>query len=1135
MATVVEKTQHALDEAMIQVVPHVFSRGFRVAPGVKASMWLPQAESGPQKSVALDLAGGDDLFLAWERDQTGAVVIVNGRPKAMFEIGPVNQRADVGQPRTVTFTIDLPDKSVKEANRRNNVGGVYYYTLDLLNPTVPVSPDQPPLPMPDPDGRMLDPDPDCGDPPALGVTQAAVVGGRAEQGVVFAGLGETLTLEITVTNLSTAPLRGGIACSNLTNICYTVDPLDPGQTWRKTVSFTVPRSGVIVDSTVTAVSPGAGVHTAGPLRIVASCAPLAIVPLDHDPNPPVSVVQQGGTALRYYRVVNRRTGEPAAGVPVRVAVGSTTYVFSTDGNGLIGTAEQPGIAIPLGDAPPGTVLAATVPEVDGLSAGCGEATTFTINVVERTFSRGLKGGSRIALEGALATGDINGKKGFGVEFTLDGTPAGDDSLRVSRQTSGAVGVGLKAEGLDVKFPGVSVAKLGAEAGVTGLLMLQDQHRFPVPLAEEHELAVVRLLLAGLAAEASGWLGGPPVAAIVAAIGDRIVGLEPYRTSVGASAGLEIAAGAQAKGASLSVSNTNLATPSDPGLVLGAESSGSAALIYGLDFFPALAPPELKTAAEYRSSFNLKAAIQDETQPVEKLKTLLDGTGGFAGTVKFAVFVDMNAVRLKRIVISISQQKRFGFKLVGQNLVNSGDGKVHTMALTIEDRDPAKLQDAFERVTIINALGAFLATPVGGLLTVIVSPQRIADELVALVKLADRYEETVESGNGVELDLPLGAFIAGTGLSAGATLRLDNSVAYTVEEGVIAGGAAFPLARHPVNDPLIPAGLGQQTIDTIRSALDTVKRGMNSYISVLSTPIATGAGALRTLIGYAFAPAAGGPPDDERSGAGGPSTPDSPGGRPAQAQATAGVSLLVDGAAEPVGPLTIELLAFRYRPVQGPALARIPDPSAVTGPGDRPHYGIGGFFGFAPDGRSLAAPARLTIRYLDSEVTALDESSLAIYVWNESRRDWDHVGGTVDEANNTVSVDIDRLGLYTAAPSMPAGPIAFAVETAVAGGAGDPATSLTLTSDPIRLNTGALVPDGTLFTVQTVLGQASQLVPFGQVLSVDEDPATEGIQVSSRNGVIQFAAEVPGSAGVVTALAYSIRGTAFATQSIAYQR
>jgi hypothetical protein len=244
---------------------------------------------------------------------------------------------------------------------------------------------------------------------------------------------------------------------------------------------------------------------------------------------------------------------------------------------------------------------------------------------------------------------------------------------------------------------------------------------------------------------------------------------------------------------------------------------------------------------------------------------------------------------------------------------------------------------------------------------------------------------------------------------------------------------------------------------------------------------------------------------------------------------------VDGAAEPAGPLTVELLAFQYRPQQRPTASRIPDPSSVTGPGDRPHYGVGGFFGFAPDGRSLAAPARLTIRYLDDEVAALDERSLAIYVWNESRRDWDYLGGTVDEANNTVSTDIDRLGLYTAAPAMPAGPIAFAVETAVGGGGGDPATSLTLTSDPIRLNNGALVPDGTLFTVQTVLGQASQLVPFGQVLSVDEDPASEGIQVSSRNGLIQFTAEVPGSAGVVMALAYSTRGTALVTQSISYQR
>ena len=95
-----------------------------------------------------------------------------------------------------------------------------------------------------------------------------------------------------------------------------------------------------------------------------------------------------------------------------------------------------------------------------------------------------------------------------------------------------------------------------------------------------------------------------------------------------------------------------------------------------------------------------------------------------------------------------------------------------------------------------------------------------------------------------------------------------------------------------------------------------------------------------------------------------------------------------------------------------------DATSVAGRGDVPHNGIGGFFQLLPDDRPLAAPATITIRWLDEEVAGLDESSIRVYRWNGELGAWDLVGGVPDPANNRVVATIDRLALYTAAPAMP---------------------------------------------------------------------------------------------------------------------
>jgi hypothetical protein len=156
---------------------------------------------------------------------------------------------------------------------------------------------------------------------------------------------------------------------------------------------------------------------------------------------------------------------------------------------------------------------------------------------------------------------------------------------------------------------------------------------------------------------------------------------------------------------------------------------------------------------------------------------------------------------------------------------------------------------------------------------------------------------------------------------------------------------------------------------------------------------------------------------------------------------------------------------------------------------------------------------------------MDKSTLGIYRWNDQREDWDYVGGTNDPVADTITVTVDRLGLYTAAPPMPAGAIALTGQATPSGSGPNAHVTVAYTSTPLAMNTGQPVPDGTLFTVMGV-PTGGDAVAIGTVAEADQDPATDGVQVAAHGGVIQFTVDYPFSAGQVSAVAFATGGTAY---------
>src|SRR5262249_21780487 len=122
--------------------------------------------------------------------------------------------------------------------------------------------------------------------------------------------------------------------------------LPPNQSAQQTAPFTAPGSTVILDGQVTASTIEAGTKEGASLRVIVGCDVPSIAPLDPDPNPFLSVVEEGGQVIRYYKVIDRRNGHPIANASVTLHITGPgvdkTSAYTTNADGHIVTAGTEG-------------------------------------------------------------------------------------------------------------------------------------------------------------------------------------------------------------------------------------------------------------------------------------------------------------------------------------------------------------------------------------------------------------------------------------------------------------------------------------------------------------------------------------------------------------------------------------------------------------------------------------------------------------------------------------------------------------------------------------------------------------------------------------------------------------------------
>ncbi|MGC4081087.1 MAG: hypothetical protein QM736_02990 [Vicinamibacterales bacterium] len=358
----------------LHVVPHIQNRGQRTARDIKVGMYY-QDPGGAQKQFTWTqvdtgstlgfetlpkVEGGEHLYLEWQTDSDGSLSRDPGsdpddegvgKTIDLFELEVDQASAPKGVPGYVVFTVDLPDRSVKEANRRNNYDGFYFYVLDpaqcLPNTgqnaygvtcAAPAGIDAK-VPFPLPNSTLLLPDGECDLLPELTITQTIEVGDVTfGGGAVLFETGETAKINVTVTNDSDVDVNNVIVRSALGSYqsSSTSIAAHSSTTFSAGTFSSKTRSVLLSLPSLTADNVGFLIGAPTTLLINACGTGPYIVGLSTDPNPigTASRVMRNGTAVRYFRAVNA-DGSPAANTTVTLRVpGITgTFTFTTDASG----------------------------------------------------------------------------------------------------------------------------------------------------------------------------------------------------------------------------------------------------------------------------------------------------------------------------------------------------------------------------------------------------------------------------------------------------------------------------------------------------------------------------------------------------------------------------------------------------------------------------------------------------------------------------------------------------------------------------------------------------------------------------------------------------------------------------------
>ncbi|OPX18972.1 MAG: hypothetical protein BZ151_11760 [Desulfobacca sp. 4484_104] len=211
MATLEASIFNLQQQGIKKIVPRYVNKGPINAKDIWVRMYEPTDTGNlfERKAILVDLETGTEKHL-----NTNDFILEN------------IQQAPPGTAGWISFTVDLPERTVPEPNRDNNRSSLYYYVLDPANPTVPMPPPEPPLPLPDPDNNLFTCDTACDcNKPSIAVE-------LKPSDMSFAGdiqllPEECINFDLVVTNLSNQIIENIQLASTLFDGIQAIDALAP--------------------------------------------------------------------------------------------------------------------------------------------------------------------------------------------------------------------------------------------------------------------------------------------------------------------------------------------------------------------------------------------------------------------------------------------------------------------------------------------------------------------------------------------------------------------------------------------------------------------------------------------------------------------------------------------------------------------------------------------------------------------------------------------------------------------------------------------------------------------------------------------------------------------------------------------
>jgi len=833
--------------------------------------------------------------------------------------------------------------------------------------------------------------------------------------------------------------------------------------------------------------------------------------LSPDPNPAASQVEAGGTAYRYYRVVDRETGRPLPrqAVSVTASDGTLSYAFSSDVEGRVR------IAIPTDDiGASGTEQEFEITTINGNDLPSGSRVQFEVEVIDRishkdwalrSFGRvgvGLGLGARAQLDGRSAlTGKVSLEK-------RSSDPNSASRVQLWRRARGEIGasVGIGAP-LKMKI-GVASLEGGVRLGASAFFFGGDTYSFDYKedLSSDEAAAQYAVWARGNALLVSNNLlrlfneiaaRSVPDAMLTAyesderGFGGRVYGNASFEAGVGnpRSVGLGIGAGVggdfeaflqkralggDAEEVSLGVSTKLGAGASAGARFLDAEQSESAG---------ENTRNELKNRFEGYTGL-LNAGVNAAT--MFEVGTRCDDESAVGFFTDFGVEAsgNLSALGLPLGTLGSSASRRYDFELSSSILpVFSGGGA-----------DP--LSAAMTGSCAGNSaltLGSMTFRTLSDVIFGEIGERQVGQGLSAISYEQDSTLTVSESGFEIDLAADLGVRV-----QVGGGLDFLSSKSAISERGAWLNGRHYPLEKYDTI-PDVPVAYKTVVRRILVGVDDAIWNAALTFLEPLLPPYfdSVAGGGAKSNLAYQI-------------GDNGSVVTFSDGAIPADVDSLWAVSWGWWGSSVSARPAS---LSKRARAVTQANKKALEEAYGMR-------YGIGGFYELQPAGTALEAPTTLTIHYSEDELGSVDESELAVYWEDATDGKWHYVGGTVDAANNTVSASIDTLRTFTLAPRIPARP--FELNPDMQTIDADSSSTALFASGTLTNNDSTVVADGALYTVET---------DRGRVTTPDADTSRAGIQVAAAGGQITFNVQSGYIPGTATVRAQSVHGRSSGTSTL----